>query len=236
MVRPLRMCTLLIGTMLFFSSVPLRAGDEKTVISSDTIFSSDVEIPEGTVWNIKPGTRLLFEGYRTFCVRGLVIAEGIMEKPIVFSALDRPTGSQDRPGWKGIEVIGPKANGQFRHCRIEGAYRNLVWGSNPSFDSCEIAGNHYGLYCAKKAAPHIDHCHIHRNVYGVAADFAYPLLLDNVITENVIGLYLQLCSDAIAGKNLISGNTTNIRLENAFGKNIGSVSLQGLWEIMQQVY
>jgi parallel beta-helix repeat protein len=221
---------------LSLAASSLRAGETKIVFSSDTVISSNLDIPVGTTCIIKPGTRLLFEGYVTFSVRGLIIAEGTIAKPIVFSAVDRPSGSRERPTWKGIELIGKDANGQFRHCRFEGAYRNLVWEANPLFDSCEFAGNHYGLYCAKRAAPSVRHCFVHRNTYGIAADFAYPLLLDNTITENIVGLYLQLCSEAIAGKNTISGNETNLKVENAFGKNPGSGSLQTMWDLMQQLY
>jgi parallel beta-helix repeat protein len=214
----------------------LFAAEKKIVFSSDSVIQSNFEVPAGTTCIIKPGVRLLFEGYVSFSVRGLVIAEGTPSRPIVFSAVVRPAGSSDRPSWKGIEIIGKEANGQFRHCRFEGAYRNLVWESNPLFDSCEFAGCHYGLYCAKKAAPHVSHCRIYRNTYGIAADFSYPLLLDNIISDNIIGLYLQLCSEAIAGKNTITRNQTNIRVENAFGKNPGSTSLQSMWDVMQQLY
>ena len=214
----------------------LFAGETQIVFPSDTVITGNVDIPAGTTCIIKPGSRLLFEGYVGFTVRGLLIAEGTSTKPIIFSAVDRPTGSRDEPAWRGVEIIGKEANGQFRHCRFEGAYRNLVWESSPLFDSCEFSGNHWGLYCAKKAAPHVSHSLIHRNTYGIAADFSYPLLLDNTITENIIGLYLQLCSEAIAGKNTISGNQTNIQAENAFGKNPGTTSLQGMWDLMQQLY
>ena len=214
----------------------LFAGENKTVIKQDTVISFNTEIPAGSIWIIKPGVRLLFEGYRTFIVRGCIIAEGTAGAPIVFKAVDRPTASRERPSWNGIEIVGKEAIGRFRQCRFEGAYRNLVWEACPSFDSCVFSGNHYGLYCAKKAAPHVKNCRVNRNVYGIAADFAYPLLLDNTISENVIGLYLQLCSEAIAGKNTIVGNETNIRIEDAFGTNPASLSLQNLWDLMQQLY
>jgi parallel beta-helix repeat protein len=227
----------IMAAALLAGAVPsLFAGETTIVFSSDTVITTDIEIPAGVTCHIKPGTRLLFEGNRTFTVRGLIIAEGTARKPIIFSGVDRPTGSRDQPAWNGVEIIGKDANGQFRHCRFEGAYRNLVWAANPLFDSCEFAGNHYGLYCAKRAAPHVIHCQVYRNTYGIAADFSFPLLLDNSITGNIIGLYLQLCSEAIAGKNTIANNETNIKVENAFGKNPGSTSLQSMWDLMQQLY
>jgi parallel beta-helix repeat protein len=224
----------MIAFISFFS--PVLADDSKIIFSADTVIAASVTIPEGTTCIIKPGVRIFIEGYQSITVRGLIIAEGTRNKPIIFTSVDRPTGSREPPTWKGIEIAGKAANGRFTHCRFEGAFRNLIWECNPSFDSCTFSGNHYGLYCAKKASPHISHCMINLNAYGVAADFAYPLLLGNMITQNVIGLYLQLSSEAIAGKNTIEGNEINIRVENAFGKNAEPSSLQSIWDIMKQLY
>jgi parallel beta-helix repeat protein len=230
-----RLKTLAVLAALLLASVA-QAEENKTVFSSDTVITADLEIPPGSTCIIKPGVRVLLEGYRTIAVRGILIAEGSVAKPIVFKAVDRPSGSRERPSWKGIEIIGRDAGGQFKHCRFEGAYRILAWESNPSFDSCTFAGNHYGLYCAKKAGPHVNRCRFLRNSYGIAVDYSYPLLLDNIISENVLGLYLQLCSEAVAGRNIIEGNETDIRVENAFGENPGTMSLQKIWNLMQQIY
>jgi len=232
-------CALVVLAILATAShgLTFREGKQKYLVDTSIVISYSVVIPEGVTVIIKPGVRVLFDGYYSFSVHGLIIAEGTADRPIVFSAVDRPTGSQELPQWKGIEIIGKGANGQFKHCRFEGAYRNFVWEGCPSFDSCEFEGNHYALYCDKKASPHVSHCRFLRNVYGIAANFSYPLLMDNTITENTIGLYLQLCSEAIAGKNFISGNETNIRVENALGNNAApSFSLQNLWDLMQQMY
>lgn len=208
----------------------------KYTLDSETVITYSVALPEGTSLIIKPGVRVLFDGYYGLTVRGLIIAEGTEDKPIIFTALDRPSGSQEPPQWKGIEIIGKTAAGRFKHCRFEGAYRNLAWSSNPTFDSCDFAGNHYGLYCADRAAPHIRSCRFFRNTYGLAVDFAFPLLAGSTITENIVGIYLQLCSETIAGKNTITGNQTDIRSENAFGKNPAAFSLQKMWDLMQQLY
>jgi len=84
--------------------------------------------------------------------------------------------------------------------------------------------------------PHIKNCKFYRNTYGVASDYASPLLNGNTITENNIGLYLQMSSSALAGKNIISGNETDIRSEDAFGSNNSSLSMQHLWDLMLQLY
>jgi parallel beta-helix repeat protein len=224
--------------LLLMSLISLAsAKDESRIqISKDTVFSNDIEIPFGSTIVISPGVKIQFDGYRTIIIKGLIIAQGTGDAPILFTSIDRVRGSREKPGWKGFEIAGKDAQGLFLHCRFEGAFRNLVWGSAPSFDSCEFAGNHYALYCTNKAMPNIKNCKFYRNTYGVASDYASPLMNGNTITENNIGLYLQLSSSALAGKNIISENEVNIRSEDAFGSNNSSLSMQHLWELMLQLY
>jgi parallel beta-helix repeat protein len=222
--------------VLHVSALTFNPKQNRYVLESETIITYSIVIPEGKTLVIKPGVRVLFDGYYSLTIRGLIIAEGTDDKPIIFTAVDRPSGSTEPPQWKGIEISGKKAAGRFKHCRFEGAYRNLAWSADPSFDSCDFIGNHYGLYCADKAAPQIRSCRFVRNTYGVAIDYAFPLLADNTISENRIGLYLQLCSETIANRNTIALNGTDIRSENAFGNNPASLSLQKMWDLMQQLY
>lgn len=238
----LRTAAIFIVVGLFFvavhhvSALTFNPKQNKYVLESETVITYSVIISEGKTLVVKPGVRVLFDGYHSLTIKGLIIAEGTEDKPIIFTAVDRPSGSNEPPQWKGIEISGKKATGRFKNCRFEGAYRNLAWSADPSFDSCDFIGNHYGLYCADKAAPHIRSCRFIRNVYGIAIDYAFPLLADNTITENRIGLYLQLCSETIANRNTIALNGTDIRSENAFGNNPASLSLQKMWDMMQQLY
>jgi parallel beta-helix repeat protein len=238
----LRTAAIVIAVGLFFvaaqhvSALTFDQKKNRYVLDSETIITYSIIIPEGKTLVVKPGVRVLFDGYYSLTIKGLIIAEGTDDKPVIFSAVDRSPGSSEPPQWKGIEISGKKAAGRFKHCRFEGAYRNLAWSADPSFDSCDFIGNHYGLYCADKAAPHIRSCRFFRNTYGIAVDYAFPLLADNTISENRIGLYLQLCSETIANRNSITLNGTDIKSENAFGNNPASLSLQKMWEMMQQLY
>ena len=204
--------------------------------TSDTVIAGDIVVPAGVTCIIRPGVTIKFRGYGRFFVSGLLIAEGTSENPIEITTYGRAKGAIGKPSWKGIEIIGRGSYGRFRHCRIEGAYRNLVWESSPVFDSCEFTGNHYALYCAKKSTAHIKNCSIYRNRYGIAADFSSPFILDNVITENTFGVYLQLSSRLIAGRNVISGNKTDVRSEECFGDNKDAMSSKYLWDLMRQLY
>ncbi|MBN1128057.1 MAG: right-handed parallel beta-helix repeat-containing protein [Chitinispirillaceae bacterium] len=234
--RHLPLLLLSLAGVINASGLTFNEKKQRYVLDSSIIVTYSVVIPSGKTLIIKPGVTVQFDGYRSFAVLGLIIAEGTADKPIIFTALDRPRGSREPPQWKGFEIIGRKSSARLKHCRFEGAYRNLAWESSPTFDSCDFAGNHYGLYCADKAAPHVNNCRFFHNSYGIAVDHAFPLLVDNMVTDNRIGLYLQFCSEAIANKNVIIKNETNIRLENALGKNPSSFSLQKMWDLMQQLY
>lgn len=215
----------------------LVAANNRTItFSNDTTLHDNFEIPHGITLVVQPGVTIRFDGYRQMIIKGLILALGTAEKPIVFTALHMDTGKQNNPAWKGVEIVGREAHGLFRHCRFEGAYRNLVLESNPVFESCTFINNHYALYCIRKAMPHVKGCSFRDNSYGVAADYASPLLLDNVITDNRIGVHLQMSSKALAGRNTISGNETDIHSEEAFGKNEHSFSFQYLWDMMLQLY
>lgn len=212
------------------------ARDDRTVIERDTTLSADFVVPVNTTVVVKPGVILRLGGYHAIIVRGLLICEGTRREPILITCADRPRGATDKPCWQGLNIMGEKANAVFRHCRIEGAYRNLVSAAAPVFDSCEIAGNHYGLYCTEQSKAHITGCRIYRNRYGIAADYASPMILDNVITENTMGVHLQLTSMLLAGRNVIEGNRFDIRSDDAFGENTDITTVKRLWDLMRQIY
>ena len=206
------------------------------VFSHDTTIEGDLIVASNRICVIKPGVTIKFAGYGRMGVYGVLVAAGSVDSQIVITAEGRPQGSTAAPDWKGIEIVGKVSQAQMRHCRIEGAFRNLVWDASPVFDSCSFAGNHYALYCAKQARPHVKSCSFYRNKYGITVDLAATLLLDNTITENTIGLYLLLCSESLVGRNIIKSNTTDIKTEESLGCHKGSMSLHYLWNVMNQLY
>jgi parallel beta-helix repeat protein len=205
------------------------------VFARDTLLSGPVEVPENTTCTINPGVNVRFSGYFKFVVHGLLIAEGTADKPITFTCMGRPRGSMEAPCWYGIMVMGKKAEGLFRHCRFEGAFRNLAWESRPVFDSCEFVGNRCGLYCAKNAVAHVKNCGFYRNMCGITTDFADPLLLNNVISDNTIGIYLQTGTRLVLGKNIVIHNRTDIRTEPSLKGDTGASAMRNLWERMDQL-
>ena len=237
---PITLPTLVLALSLLATSThPAQARepiDVKMTIDRDTTVSDHIFVPENTTLTIKPGVTIRFAEYRKLLVKGMLIAQGADKAPILITGADRAYGSTGHPRWDGLVIYGARAHALLSHVRIEGAYKNLVWEANPVFESCEFVGNHYALYCIKRAAPHVEKCRIFRNVYGIVADYATPLLLDNVITENTIGVYLQLSTDLVAGKNTIKGNTTDLKTEQCLGPTKEPTSLQQMWELMRQIY
>lgn len=214
----------------------IEAKNEAVVFENDTLLSSDLVIEKGITCIIKEGVKIEFNGYYAIIVRGLLMIEGTKEKPVLITREDRARGELNWPGWKGFDIRGEGADAVVKHCRIEGAYRNIIYGTRPVFDSCEFAGNHSALHCSGKAAPHIKKCRIYRNKYGVYVDHSTPILLDNVITENVIGIYTQMNSSMVAGRNIIEGNETDISSEESLGENKDLGALKKIWDIMRELY
>jgi hypothetical protein len=217
-------------------AMPTLAKKEPLAISRDTVFQNNFEVPESITCIIKPGISIRFTGYYKFVVRGLLIAQGTANQPITFSCAGRQHGAIAPPCWYGLIFMGKSAGAYLRNCRFEGMYQCLVWEASPVFDSCEFAGNHYALYCTKKASPHVKDCRFYRNVYGIVADNGVPVLLNNVITLNTVGICLEIGSQPIAGPNAIFDNTTNLKSETALKGDTASFSIQGLWELMNELY
>jgi hypothetical protein len=218
------------------ASVPAQHNEHQIVFSNDTLVDSDIVIERGSACTIEQGVSIRFAGYHSFIIHGLLAAEATAEEPIVFSCKGRVRGSTDKPCWKGFEIVGEKSTAVFSHCRFEGYYRMLLWESSPVFDSCTFSGNHYALYCANKAKPHVSNSTFTGNVYAIAADFSQPLLLDNIITENDIGIYQQLGARMVIGRNIIEKNARNIVSEESLGSNETPLNIHYIWKFMHQLY
>lgn len=233
-MKNLRQTSLLILVMsCFFIAF---AGDNTILFERDTLLEEDLLIEKGTTCTIKEGVTIKFKGYKTIIVRGLLVIEGSGSNPVLITREDRAHGDMDWPGWKGFDIRGEDADAVIKNCRIEGAYRNIIYGARPVFDSCEFAGNHSAIHCSGKAAPHIKNCRIYRNKYGIYIDHSTPIMLDNIITDNVIGIYSQMNSSMVAGRNVIEGNETDISSDESLGSNKDMGSLKKIWDIMRELY
>ena len=64
-------------------------GENAVVFASDTVIANDLNVPVGSTLKINPGVTIKFDGYRTVLVKGVLLAEGQANAPIVFTAVDR---------------------------------------------------------------------------------------------------------------------------------------------------
>ncbi len=228
----LRFCLLTV-TVLRVSAL---CAPERIVIARDTTISTDLVVDTAQTCRILPGVTIRVEGYRQFLVRGLLIAEATSERPIRMTAVDRPHGSAERPGWQGLSVVGSDAHARLRHVRIEGAFTNGFWESSGAVDSCVIVGNYRGMYCGRGSRPHIKGCHIYRNIFGLVVNQGVPLLLDNRITENTVGVHIENGSRNIIGRNEIRYNAEDIRVDQTLQKTDTVMPVQQLWDLMRRLY
>lgn len=229
-------CWILFILMIYQEGFCKKGSEHSIVFDRDTVLNSTVEIPEDVTCVIKAGVTIKFSGYYRFIVNGLLIAEGTKENMILITGVDRPRGSTEPPCWQGFEIRGKKADAVFTYCRIEGAYRNFFYDTRPTIKHCEFVGNHCAIYCSNKAAAHVKNCKIYRNKYGIVADFASPMILDNVIAENVVGVLMMRSSRLIAGRNVVAKNKKDIHSEESFGENYDAISLKYIWDLMKQLY
>lgn len=226
----------ILSIVVFYQEGFCKRSEPSIVFAHDTVINNTIEIPENVTCIIKPGVIMKFSGYYRFIVHGLLIAEGTKDNPILITGIDRPHGSTEKPCWQGLEIRGEKADAILKYCRIEGAYRNFIYEAKPSIKLCEFVGNHCAIYCSNKSAAHIKKNKIYRNKYGIVADYASPMILDNVITNNIVGVLMMRSSRLIAGRNVISGNKKDIYSRESFGENHDAVSLKYIWDLMNQLY
>jgi len=227
-------CALLIMWSVTFSDDLLR---KEIVIDKDTVMTATFFIDDSTTCIIKPGTSIKCAPHQRFIVKGVIIAEATALEPIVFSHTGIEKGVSRNAQWKGIEIIGENAHGVFRHCVFQGAFKNLIWESSPTFDSCTFKFNHYGLYCSKKARVNISGCTFMYNTYGIVSDNAQPLIVHSSISYNDIGLMLQLHGSMIKSKNrIIHNKKKDIYHEKSLGENQDELSSHKIWQVMNQLY
>jgi len=224
------------GFLFLLMTTAFCVAGQEIRFSADTVLSGNLIIPEGAVLTVEPGVSVLFDGYFMITVEGLLVALGESNEKIRFGCLRRERGSEEPPCWRGMEIVGENAGAVFRNCRFEGAYRIYVTAPEPEFDSCEFVGNHYAVYCTAKSKAAIRNCVIKRNGYGIVADFSSPIILDNVIVENTVGLSMQHGSKALVGRNLIEQNRVNTRTDETLGKNEGSMTVKEIWDMMRRLY
>jgi TonB family protein len=174
--------------------------------------TGDVTVAKNGRLIIESGTQILFaansdasksgnDKTRTeLIVRGMMIAQGNSGKKIIFSS----NAPSPRMGdWYGIEFLHNEGGSILDHCIVEYAFNGVtIKNNNVQVTSSEIRYNfNSGIRTEVKARPQILQSIITDNGYaGVVCELgSAPVLRDNVIAQNPIGMVILSLSEPNLG-------------------------------------
>lgn len=152
-------------------------------LSSPYVVDGTLNIPFGITLSIEPGTTIHVKPGGMILVKGSILAEGTDQAPISWqpnstAGATGATGAAD-PTWQGL-VLEKASKSQLLYNRIKGAQTALS-----IIDS----------------DPNVFHSHFLQNGTGIrVSDFAQPVLQNNIIRANELGL------DIVSADPLIEGN------------------------------
>lgn len=179
---------------------------------SPYLINGTVSIPVESVLLIEPGVEVVFAGHYKFEIYGCLMAEGLPNDSILFTAIDKETG------WHGLRFLNTGANLQdtsrISYCRLE---YGRVMGECPD--------NRGGAIYAEDARLVISHCLIWRNSAvsgaadwgggGIYCERSNVIISGNTITQNYSahdggGIYCSFSSPVIE-RNIIAHNRASFR-------------------------
>ena len=134
--------------------------------SNKIIIKGQIELPSSSTLTIIPGTIITPEEESELIIFGSIIAEGTEDRPIIFKAQPSNAGNQY---WSGITLLN-RSSSSFKYCEIENAeyailYENIE-SENHTFENCLIKDNYTGI-----------------GVYSSS-----PVIKENIIRDNTLGI------------------------------------------------
>jgi parallel beta-helix repeat protein len=172
--------------------------DEELKLLSNTTISSNqsVTVPGGTIISIADDLAIT--------VNGIIIADGTISSPIVFTSSDE---------WDGLKFINASSSSVLDYCEIENASNGLYLdNSNPTITNCYIHDNTYnGVQLVNTSNPVLKNNSIKDNgTYGVNCyNYSEPTFGSgqgyNVITGNNNGIISSYGSFVELGYYIGSG-------------------------------
>ena len=169
--------------------------------SGSVLIRGDVVIAPSGHLQIAPGTRILFEPNKDvnhsgfdktraeLIVKGTIISKGTIDRKIVFTSAAKNPRMQD---WAGIVILNNTKPAVFEFSVIEYAYNGFdIKKSDPIIQNCQIQFNYNaGVKVAVRSRAKLIGNIIRDNGYaGVVCETgARPILTDNLITKNQIGI------------------------------------------------
>ncbi len=169
--------------------------------SGTILIRGDVVVAPSGHLQIAPGTRILFEPNKDvnhsgfdktraeLIVKGTIISKGTINRKIVFTSAAKNPRMQD---WAGIVILNNTKPAVFEFSVIEYAYNGFdIKKSDPIIQNCQIQFNYNaGVKVAVRSRAKLIGNIIRDNGYaGVVCETgAQPILTDNLITKNQIGI------------------------------------------------
>ncbi len=201
-------CLIVFWALNGFAQIPKGVKEIKSKIitgearwSGTILLRGDVLVAPSGHLQIAPGTRIMFapnedkqhSGFdktrAELIVKGTIFSKGTINRKIVFTSAAKNPRMQD---WAGIVILNGKRPAIFEFAVIEYAYNGFdIKKSNPVIQNCQIQFNYNaGVKVAVRSRARLIGNIIRDNGYaGVICETgARPILTDNLITKNQIGI------------------------------------------------
>lgn len=201
-------CLIVFWALNVFAQIPKGVKEIKNKVitgearwSGTILIRGDVVIAPSGHLQIAPGTRILFapnqdtqhSGFdktrAELIVKGTIFSKGTINRKITFTSAATNPRMQD---WAGIVILNGKRPAIFEFAVVEYAYNGFdIKKSNPVIQNCQIQFNYNaGVKVAVRSRARLIGNIIRDNGYaGVICETgAQPILTDNLITKNQIGV------------------------------------------------
>ena len=198
------------GPSVSYTSVSGSITDDFTLAASPYAITGDATIPAGESIIAEPGVQVLFDGFFTLTVEGVLRAVGTPTNYVLFAST---AGNRlnERGNYKGIVFSNSSENSLLEFCRVEDGALYITGtedvrgaihcnGASPVIRKSILVQNGYNAVCADSgAAPLIDGCTITGNAFsGISCDNGSKPLIRNsiIVTNDDYGCFAELNSQA----------------------------------------
>jgi predicted outer membrane repeat protein len=191
--------------------------------SGPFLVKNDIYVQTSDTLLIDAGVYIYFESGRRFIVEGVLIAKGVIQKPIVFRTYDENS-------WSGISITNSPKLCEFSYCIIQQVYQERddavtngaveIQNSNVAFQNCIFRNNSSlmggGIY-SDNATLNISNCIFTNND---AETFGGAMLLENTFSTIINNtFYNNFCTNFGGGIVLNNPALTEIQ-NNIFYKSL----------------
>jgi hypothetical protein len=178
---PAESATLISGPIS--STMTFRKAQSPYQIGGNTII-----MPGGTL-TIEPGTQVKIAPGRNLKVRGLLIARGTTDEPIVFTKSGKENWGNIIFADQSIDAVADQERNYregnvLEFCRIEKGKGVLIESASPFIKNCEIADNDGSGIVVRQGGPALIGNSIHHNVAPTNGGGVYAYTNDIILVES----------------------------------------------------